>query len=122
MEEPGWEGVSPHVLAPSCRPGWRVHTFPPSPCMSTYLLCVVVGQYTAVHRMLGQTRVSVHCPTNRCPTAPTTSYIPPPRPEEGVFAAETAVKCVDIFNKFFGLFHPALPYHCTVEHWVQSNY
>ena len=57
--------------------------------MSTYLLCLVVGQYSVTSRMVGNTRVSVHCPTNRT--------------QEGVFAVETAVKCVQIFNEFFGL-------------------
>ena len=84
-----WEGVSSHVLAQEGREGWACTRFCPSPAMSSYLLCLVVGQYSPTHRTAASTRVSVHCPTNR--------------PTEGVFAVETAVKCIHIFNEFFGL-------------------
>ena len=84
-----WEGVTSHVLAHEDREGWACTRFCPSPAMSSYLLCLVVGQYTATHRTAAHTRVSVHCPTNR--------------PTEGVFAVETAIKCIHIFNEFFGL-------------------
>ena len=89
VKEENWQEVSSHVLPQESRSGWSLHCFPSTPRMSTYLLCLVVGQYSATSRMVGNTRVSVHCPSNRT--------------QEGVFAVETAVKCVQIFNEFFGL-------------------
>ena len=85
----GWEGVEEFVVGREERGEWKVTRFATSPRMSTYLLCLVVGQYTAVERMAGATRVAAWCPTNRA--------------AEGTFAVETAVKCVEIFNDFFGL-------------------
>jgi len=84
-----WAGVSHHVLPDAVRDAWVCHRFSDSPKMSTYLLCLVIGQYCSTDRMAGNTRISVHSPTNR--------------PSEGMFAVETAVKCVLIFNDFFGL-------------------
>ena len=89
VEVKNWEEVSSHVLPEEVRSRWSQHCFPSTPRMSTYLLCLVVGQYSPTSRMVGDTRISVHCPTNRT--------------QEGAFAVETAVKCVKIFNEFFGL-------------------
>ena len=89
VEGGSWDDVPSHVLPVEMRGEWSKHDFPPTPRMSTYLLCLVVGKYSATSRMIGQTRISVHCPTNRT--------------QEGVFAVDTAVKCVQIFNEFFGL-------------------
>jgi len=57
--------------------------------MSTYLLCFVIGQYSAVSQQVGQTRVSVYAPVNRS--------------EEATFSLDTGVKCLQIFNEFFGV-------------------
>ena len=89
VEGGSWDDVPTHVLPVEMRGEWSKHDFPPTPRMSTYLLCLVVGKYSPTSRMIGQTRISVHCPTNRT--------------QEGVFAVDTAVKCVQIFNEFFGL-------------------
>jgi len=69
--------------------GWEEYKFAKSPLMSTYLLCIVIGQYSSVSRQVGSTRISVYAPLNRG--------------EEAKFAVETAVQCMQIFNHFFGV-------------------
>ena len=73
-------------------PEWgnmTVSRFSRSPKMSTYLLCIVIGQYCAVSRMAGDTKISVYAPLNRA--------------EEAMFSLNTTLRCIDIFNKFFGI-------------------
>ena len=67
----------------------RVSRFSRSPMMSTYLLCIVIGQYCAMTRMVGNTRISVYAPLSRG--------------EEATFSLNTTVKCIEIFNQFFGI-------------------
>ena len=67
----------------------RVSRFSKSPMMSTYLLCIVIGQYCALSRMAGNTKISVYAPLSRA--------------EEANFSLNTAVKCIEIFNQFFGI-------------------
>ena len=66
-----------------------VSRFSKSPMMSTYLLCIVIGQYCALSRMAGNTKISVYAPLSRA--------------EEANFSLNTAVKCIEIFNQFFGI-------------------
>ena len=68
---------------------WTVFRFSKSPKMSTYLLCIIVGQYSSVSKHVGNTRISVFAPLNRS--------------EEATFSLDTAVKCIKIFNDFFGI-------------------
>ena len=68
---------------------WRVWRFAKSPLMSTYLLCIVIGQYSSVSRQLGSTNISVYAPMNRA--------------QEAAFSLDTAAKCIQIFNEFFGI-------------------
>ena len=77
------------VIASDAGVEWSVHKFSRSPSMSTYLLCFVIGQYSAVSQQVGQTRVSVYAPVNRS--------------EEATFSLDTGVKCLQIFNDFFGV-------------------
>ena len=68
---------------------WRKYQFSKSPLMSTYLLCIVIGQYSSVSQLVGSTKISVYAPLNRA--------------EEATFSLDTAVKCIKIFNDFFGI-------------------
>jgi len=68
---------------------WVEYKFAKSPLMSTYLLCIVIGQYSAISKQVGNTKISVYAPLNRG--------------EEAAFAVETAVQCMEIFNQFFGV-------------------
>ena len=68
---------------------WIEHKFAKSPLMSTYLLCIVIGQYSCMSKQVAGTIVSIHAPLNRG--------------EEAKFALDTAVECILIFNKFFGI-------------------
>ena len=68
---------------------WNLHKFSKSPLMSTYLLCIVIGQYSSVSKPIGATKISVYAPLNRA--------------EEATFSLDTAVKCIQIFNDFFGI-------------------
>ena len=53
------------------------------------LLCIVIGQYSSVSRQLGSTNISVYAPMNRA--------------QEATFSLDTAAKCIQIFNEFFGI-------------------
>jgi len=68
---------------------WSVFKFSQSPKMSTYLLCFVIGQYSVQSRVVGPTKISVYAPLNR--------------QEEAAFSLDTAAKCIQIFNNFFGI-------------------
>ena len=68
---------------------WKKFKFAKSPSMSTYLICIVVGQYGYISKDVGSTKLKVYAPFNRI--------------EEAKFAIETAAKCMDIFNSFFGI-------------------
>jgi len=68
---------------------WRSFTFARSPKMSTYLMCVIIGQFQCLSEQVGDTKISV--------------YAPLPRVSEGSFALDIAAKCLQLFNNFFGV-------------------
>ena len=73
-------------------PDWgamKMSRFSKSPKMSTYLLCIVIGQYCSQSRMAGNTRISVYAPLSR--------------EGEATFSLNTTVRCIEIFNEFFGI-------------------
>jgi len=65
----------------------------PTPKMSTYLLAFAVGEFDFVG---GTTKhgVSIRC------------YTPPGRGNQGRFALDVALRCLDIYDDFFGLPYP----------------
>jgi len=67
----------------------EVHHFQPSPKMSTYLLCFVIGNYASISSSVSGVRVSILTPQGRS--------------EEGKFSLETSVECIKRFNEFFGI-------------------
>jgi len=69
--------------------------FMDSPKMSTYLLAFVIGEFDFVQSKT-QHGVLVRV------------YTPPGRNDDGIFALDTAVKCLDNYDDFFGLPYPLL--------------
>mmetsp|Transcript_71782 Transcript_71782/g.181103 ORF Transcript_71782/g.181103 Transcript_71782/m.181103 type:complete len:897 (+) Transcript_71782:97-2787(+) len=71
----------------------REVAFMDSPKMSTYLVAIVVGEFDFVQAKT-ENGVLVRV------------YTPPGRAEAGKFALNSATKCLDIYDEFFGLPYP----------------
>jgi len=68
---------------------WKCFSFKRSPKMSTYLLCVVIGKFNCLSQQVGDTQISIYSPLHRT--------------TEAQFALDISVKCINIFNTFFGI-------------------
>ncbi|OQR67760.1 puromycin-sensitive aminopeptidase-like [Tropilaelaps mercedesae] len=93
--------------------GWTRTTFEPTPKMSTYLVCFVVGQYDYVEALSARSvRVRV--------------YTPIAKKDQGKFALDMAVKSLDFYEDYFKIPYPlskidliAIPDFAmgAMEHW-----
>eukprot|EP00400_MALV-I_sp_L67-5_P000414 gene414-1080_t len=71
----------------------REIVFMDSPLMSTYLLAFIVGEFDFVSAVT-ENGVIIRC------------YTPPGRAQDGKFALECAVKCLDLYDDYFGIPYP----------------
>ena len=71
----------------------REIVFMDSPKMSTYLLAFIVGEFDFVSAVTNN-GVIIRC------------YTPPGRAQDGQFALDCAVKCLDLYDDYFGLPYP----------------
>jgi aminopeptidase N len=67
-------------------------TFQTTPKMSTYLVALVVGQFDSISKTSNQIQ--------------TTVYTVPGKAEQGMFCLDTAVKCLDLYQKLFEVPYP----------------
>lgn len=75
------------------RPGYKTVMFAPSPKMSTYLLAFIVGDFEYVQ---GKTKRGV---TVRV-------FVTPGKKAQTTFALDTAIKCLDFYEKYFDIPYP----------------
>jgi aminopeptidase N len=73
--------------------GWVTSVFEPTPRMSTYLLAFVYGELDYLEATTAAGVI-------------VRSYATPANVEYGHFALDTAVKCLDFYNDYFGLDYP----------------
>ena len=71
----------------------REIVFMDSPKMSTYLLAFIIGEFDFVSAVTNN-GVIIRC------------YTPPGRAQDGKFALDCAVKCLDLYDDYFGLPYP----------------
>lgn len=77
----------PEKSAVSIEPGITLHKFESSPIMSTYLLCIIVGDYSYIEDSYHDVKIRVYAPKNKI--------------EQGSFALEVAVKCLAFYGDYF---------------------
>lgn len=75
------------------KPGFKAVTFAPSPRMSTYLLAFLVGDFEYIQ---GKAKKGV---TVRI-------FVTPGKKGQAKFALSTAIKCLDFYEKYFGIPYP----------------
>lgn len=98
--------------------GMKIVSFAPTPKMSTYLLAFIVGSFEYLE---SKTKRGVIVRV----------YTVPEKKQQGVFALETACRCVDFYEKYFGIQYPlktldmiALPdfESAAMENWGAITY
>jgi aminopeptidase N len=57
-----WADLPADLLGENMGEGWRKFSFSPTPKMSTYLLCIVIGEYTATSSQVVEYSLLVHLP------------------------------------------------------------
>ena len=75
------------------KPGYKAVTFVPSPKMSTYLLAFLVGDFEYIQ---GKTKEGVVVRV----------FATPGKKKQLKFALQTAIKCLEFYNKYFGIPYP----------------
>ena len=71
----------------------RVLKFATTPIMSTYLLCYVIGEYEHIEKT---TKNGI----------PIRVYTAPGKTEQGEFALDVAVRCLDFYEDYFKILYP----------------
>ena len=71
----------------------RMVKFATSPIMSTYLVCYVIGEYDYVEQ---------HSERG----IPVRVYTPLGKAEQGKFALDVAVRCLDFYERYFKIEYP----------------
>ncbi|OQR67759.1 puromycin-sensitive aminopeptidase-like, partial [Tropilaelaps mercedesae] len=73
--------------------GWRVIRFEPTPKMSTYLVCFVIGKFDYVEAMSARKiRMRVYTPIGK--------------KQQGSYALQAAVKAIDFYEEYFSVPYP----------------
>ncbi len=72
--------------------GYKIISFAPTPKMSTYLLAFIIGDFEYLEQKAGGTLVRVY----------TTSG----KKHQAKFALDTAVRCLEFYNKYFDIPYP----------------
>ena len=73
--------------------GKRVFKFATTPIMSTYLVCYVIGEYEYLEK---ETKNGI----------PIRVYTAPGKTEQGRFALDVAVRCLDFYEDYFKIPYP----------------
>jgi puromycin-sensitive aminopeptidase len=100
------------------RSGYKTVKFEPTPKMSTYLVAFIVGEFEFIQR---KTKDGVLVRV----------FVTPGKKHQAKFALETAVKCLEFYNKYFDIPYPlpvldliAIPdfSHGAMENWGAVTY
>jgi puromycin-sensitive aminopeptidase len=85
--------VEKAIVKHETKPGYKAVTFVPTPKMSTYLLAFLVGDFESIE---GKTKNGV---TVRI-------FATPGKKNQLAFALDTAKKCLEFYNNYFGIPYP----------------
>ena len=110
--------------------GYNIVKFSPSPKMSTYLLAFIVGDFEFIE---GHTRMDTDKKTDGHGQRGTLVriFVTPGKKHQAKFALETAIKCLEFYNKYFDIAYPlpvldliAIPdfSHGAMENWGAVTY
>ncbi|MBI2020225.1 M1 family metallopeptidase [Candidatus Daviesbacteria bacterium] len=73
--------------------GIKIVEFEPTPTMSTYLLAFIVGEFEYIEGKSGKGKA-------------VRVFTTPGKKEQGSFALEVAIKCLDFYEEYFGIDYP----------------
>jgi puromycin-sensitive aminopeptidase len=108
---------------------YKVVKFAPSPKMSTYLLAFIVGDFEYIE---GRTRSRTESHGKKTSQSTLVRvFVTPGKKHQAKFALDTAIKCLEFYNKYFDIPYPlpvldliAIPdfSHGAMENWGAVTY
>ncbi len=109
--------------------GYKTVKFEPTPKMSTYLVAFIVGDFEYIE---GYTKPVKTADKSACYTKTLVRvFVTPGKKHQAKFALDTAIKCLEFYNKYFDIPYPlpvldliAIPdfSHGAMENWGAVTY
>lgn len=121
----GGEGISQEHQS-----GYKVVKFQPTPKMSTYLVAFIVGDFEFIEGYAKPAKIADKSARYNKDTL-VRVFVTPGKKHQAKFALETAIKCLEFYNKYFDIPYPlpvldliAIPdfSHGAMENWGAVTY